>query len=161
MFRTASSVLHILPIAGLYTFLPKYLESQFRLPAYNANMISGNYREWTCERSLGIPKRIPNYITNDMHTPWEMNRVGNKHSDVHSDERSGGRRRKISPPDVRRDYDAKWIIWRKRQNGHVVSLTGEKNCSLTSFASCRKRQNLSANQTEYFGIITNSPFRAT
>lgn len=45
MFRTASSVLHILPIAGLYTFLPKYLESQFRLPAHHANMISGNYRE--------------------------------------------------------------------------------------------------------------------
>lgn len=42
MFRTASSVLHILPIAGLYTFLPKYLESQFRLAAHAANMISGN-----------------------------------------------------------------------------------------------------------------------
>lgn len=41
MFRTASSVLHILPIAGLYTFLPKYLESQFRLPTPSANMISG------------------------------------------------------------------------------------------------------------------------
>ncbi|XP_032670371.1 solute carrier organic anion transporter family member 74D [Odontomachus brunneus] len=41
MFRTASSVLHILPIAGLYTFLPKYLESQFRLAAHHANMISG------------------------------------------------------------------------------------------------------------------------
>lgn len=41
MFRTASSVLHILPIAGLYTFLPKYLESQFRLPAHSAAMISG------------------------------------------------------------------------------------------------------------------------
>nr|CAD7463157.1 unnamed protein product [Timema tahoe] len=41
MFRTASSVLHILPIAGLYTFLPKYLESQFRLAAHTANMISG------------------------------------------------------------------------------------------------------------------------
>ncbi|KAI4454165.1 organic anion transporter [Holotrichia oblita] len=43
MFRTASSVLHILPIAGLYTFLPKYLESQFRLPTPSANMISGTY----------------------------------------------------------------------------------------------------------------------
>ncbi|XP_044741368.1 solute carrier organic anion transporter family member 74D [Chrysoperla carnea] len=41
MFRTASSVLHILPIAGIYTFLPKYLESQFRLPAHTANLISG------------------------------------------------------------------------------------------------------------------------
>lgn len=41
MFRTASSVLHILPIAGLYTFLPKYLETQFRLPTPTANMISG------------------------------------------------------------------------------------------------------------------------
>lgn len=41
MFRTASSVLHILPIAGLYTFLPKYLESQFRQTAHTANMVSG------------------------------------------------------------------------------------------------------------------------
>lgn len=41
MLRTASSVLHILPIAGLYTFLPKYLESQFRMTAHKANMISG------------------------------------------------------------------------------------------------------------------------
>lgn len=39
--RTASSVLHILPIAGLYTFLPKFLESQFQLTATKANMISG------------------------------------------------------------------------------------------------------------------------
>lgn len=41
MCRTASSVLHILPIAGIYTFLPKYLESQFRMPAHAAAMISG------------------------------------------------------------------------------------------------------------------------
>lgn len=41
LYRTASSVLHILPIAGLYTFLPKYLESQFQLTAAIANMISG------------------------------------------------------------------------------------------------------------------------
>ncbi|XP_039279412.1 solute carrier organic anion transporter family member 74D [Nilaparvata lugens] len=41
MFRTASSVLHLLPIAGLYTFLPKYLESQFRLAAHDANLVSG------------------------------------------------------------------------------------------------------------------------
>ena len=41
VLRTASSVLHILPVAGLYTFLPKYFESQFRLPASSANMISG------------------------------------------------------------------------------------------------------------------------
>jgi len=41
LFRTASSVLHILPVAGFYTFLPKYLESQFRLAAHVANMISG------------------------------------------------------------------------------------------------------------------------
>lgn len=39
--RTASGVLHILPISGLYTFLPKYLESQFQLTAGNANIISG------------------------------------------------------------------------------------------------------------------------
>ncbi|KAG8189334.1 hypothetical protein JTE90_021839 [Oedothorax gibbosus] len=41
LYRTASSVLHILPIAGLYTFLPKYLESQFLLSQPMANMISG------------------------------------------------------------------------------------------------------------------------
>ncbi|KAK3930526.1 Solute carrier organic anion transporter family member 74D [Frankliniella fusca] len=41
MCRTASSVLHILPIAGIYTFLPKYLESQFRMPAHDAAFISG------------------------------------------------------------------------------------------------------------------------
>ena len=40
MFRTASSVFHLLPIAGLYTFLPKYLETQFRLPAADANLIT-------------------------------------------------------------------------------------------------------------------------
>ena len=39
--RTASSVLHILPISGLYTFLPKYLESQFQLTASEANAIAG------------------------------------------------------------------------------------------------------------------------
>ncbi|UXI21249.1 putative 14-3-3 protein [Sarcoptes scabiei] len=39
--RTASSVLHILPISGLYTFLPKYLESQFKLTATDANIIAG------------------------------------------------------------------------------------------------------------------------
>lgn len=43
LFRTASSVLHILPVAGLYTFLPKYLESQFRMAAHTANMISGSF----------------------------------------------------------------------------------------------------------------------
>jgi len=41
MLRTASSVLHIFPIAGLYTFLPKFLESQFRFPAHSANMATG------------------------------------------------------------------------------------------------------------------------
>ncbi|XP_073839641.1 organic anion transporting polypeptide 74D [Musca autumnalis] len=40
MFRTASCVFHLLPIAGLYTFLPKYLETQFRLAPYDANMIA-------------------------------------------------------------------------------------------------------------------------
>lgn len=40
MFRTASSVFHLLPIAGLTTFLPKYLETQFRLPAADANLIA-------------------------------------------------------------------------------------------------------------------------
>ena len=40
MCRTASSVLHLLPVAGLYTFLPKYLETQFRLPAHEAALIA-------------------------------------------------------------------------------------------------------------------------
>ncbi|KAM7355164.1 organic anion transporting polypeptide 74D isoform 2-T4 [Cochliomyia hominivorax] len=40
MFRTASCVFHLLPIAGLYTFLPKYLETQFRLAPYDANMVA-------------------------------------------------------------------------------------------------------------------------
>lgn len=39
--RTASSVFHILPISGLYTFLPKYLESQFQLTAKDASLIAG------------------------------------------------------------------------------------------------------------------------
>lgn len=47
MFRTASCVLHLLPVAGLYTFLPKYLESQFRLPTHDANLISGTYLAFT------------------------------------------------------------------------------------------------------------------
>jgi hypothetical protein len=59
MFRTASSVLHILPIAGLYTFLPKYLESQFRLAAHTANMISGMYQ--TCEQNEKFIKNDNEY----------------------------------------------------------------------------------------------------
>ena len=55
VFRTASSVLHILPVAGLYTFLPKYLESQFRLAAHSANMISGKYCLETQIDSLAKP----------------------------------------------------------------------------------------------------------
>lgn len=43
MFRTASSVLHLLPVAGLYTFLPKYLESQFQMAAHESSMITGTY----------------------------------------------------------------------------------------------------------------------
>ena len=34
-------MLHILPIAGFYTFLPKYLETQFGLTVYDAAMVSG------------------------------------------------------------------------------------------------------------------------
>jgi Organic Anion Transporter Polypeptide (OATP) family len=41
MFRTASAVLHLLPITGLYVFLPKYLENQFQMATHNANFISG------------------------------------------------------------------------------------------------------------------------
>lgn len=41
MWRTASSVLHLMPISGVYSFLPKYLEKNFRLPTHDANLISG------------------------------------------------------------------------------------------------------------------------
>ncbi|XP_064292967.1 solute carrier organic anion transporter family member 74D-like isoform X2 [Plodia interpunctella] len=41
MWRTASSVLHLMPISGVYSFLPKYLEKQFRLPTHDANLVSG------------------------------------------------------------------------------------------------------------------------
>ncbi|CAG9805493.1 unnamed protein product [Chironomus riparius] len=43
MFRTASAVLHLLPITGLYVFLPKYFETQFHLSAADANWISGTF----------------------------------------------------------------------------------------------------------------------
>ncbi|XP_028165656.1 solute carrier organic anion transporter family member 5A1-like isoform X1 [Ostrinia furnacalis] len=41
MYRTASSVLHLMPISGVYSFLPKYMETQFRLSTHDANLISG------------------------------------------------------------------------------------------------------------------------
>ncbi|GBP29068.1 Solute carrier organic anion transporter family member 4C1 [Eumeta japonica] len=41
MCRTASSVLHLMPISGIYSFLPKYLEKQFRLATHEANLVSG------------------------------------------------------------------------------------------------------------------------
>ncbi|KAG9509960.1 hypothetical protein GZH46_01513 [Fragariocoptes setiger] len=41
LLRLFSSVLHILPIAGFYTFLPKYLIEQFDVAASNASAISG------------------------------------------------------------------------------------------------------------------------
>lgn len=41
MWRTASSVLHLMPISGVYSFLPKYLEKQFQLPTHEANLVSG------------------------------------------------------------------------------------------------------------------------
>ncbi|XP_039760790.1 solute carrier organic anion transporter family member 74D-like [Pararge aegeria] len=41
MWRTASSVLHLMPISGVYSYLPKYLEQQFRLPTHDANLVSG------------------------------------------------------------------------------------------------------------------------
>jgi Organic Anion Transporter Polypeptide (OATP) family len=43
MFRTASAVLHLVPITGLYVFLPKYLENQFHMATHNANFISGTF----------------------------------------------------------------------------------------------------------------------
>lgn len=53
MYRTASSVLHLLPLAGIYTFLPKYFESQFHFPTHTANMVTGifiytQYSYYTC-----------------------------------------------------------------------------------------------------------------
>lgn len=41
VLRTFSSVFHLLPISGLYTFLPKYLESEFKMAAFEANMVTG------------------------------------------------------------------------------------------------------------------------
>lgn len=43
MFRTASAVLHLLPITGLYVYLPKYLENQFQMATHNATFISGTF----------------------------------------------------------------------------------------------------------------------
>jgi sugar phosphate permease len=43
MFRTASAVLHLLPITGLYIFLPKYLENQFQMASSNASFASGTF----------------------------------------------------------------------------------------------------------------------
>lgn len=43
MFRTASAVLHLLPITGLYVFLPKYLETQFHVASTVANKITGTF----------------------------------------------------------------------------------------------------------------------
>lgn len=39
--RIASTVFHTLPVSGLYTFLPKYLEYQFRITASDASFVSG------------------------------------------------------------------------------------------------------------------------
>lgn len=41
LLRMLSGILHILPIAGFYTFFPKYLEEQFRIAASSASAISG------------------------------------------------------------------------------------------------------------------------
>lgn len=41
LLRMISGILHILPIAGFYTFLPKYLSEQFRIAASSASAISG------------------------------------------------------------------------------------------------------------------------
>ncbi|KAL5293208.1 hypothetical protein ACFFRR_011777 [Megaselia abdita] len=39
MFRTASSVFHLMPISGFYSFLPKYMESQFNIPITSSTII--------------------------------------------------------------------------------------------------------------------------
>lgn len=41
LLRLLSGILHILPIAGFYTFLPKYLIEQYRIVPSSANAISG------------------------------------------------------------------------------------------------------------------------
>lgn len=41
LLRVLSGVLHILPIAGFYTFFPKYLIEQFRIAPSSASAISG------------------------------------------------------------------------------------------------------------------------
>lgn len=41
LLRMLSAVLHILPIAGFFTFLPKYLIEQFRITSSSASAISG------------------------------------------------------------------------------------------------------------------------
>lgn len=39
--RISSTVFHTLPVSGLYTFLPKYLEYQYRITASDASFLSG------------------------------------------------------------------------------------------------------------------------
>lgn len=41
LLRLVSGILHILPIAGFYTFLPKYLIEQYRIAPSSASAISG------------------------------------------------------------------------------------------------------------------------
>lgn len=41
LLRMLSGILHLLPIAGFFTFLPKYLEEQFRIAPSSADAISG------------------------------------------------------------------------------------------------------------------------
>ncbi|KAG5682319.1 hypothetical protein PVAND_011678 [Polypedilum vanderplanki] len=43
IFRTLSAVFHLLPITGLYVFLPKYLETQFHMSPHSTTFISGTF----------------------------------------------------------------------------------------------------------------------
>jgi solute carrier organic anion transporter family, member 5A len=43
MLRTFSAVFHLLPITGLYVFLPRYLETQFLMPANQASFFAGTF----------------------------------------------------------------------------------------------------------------------
>lgn len=70
--RTASSVLHILPIAGLYTFLPKYIESQFRMTATEANMVSGD----VCKFSNLKVRRLTAFTTRFFNFDWCVHHLG-------------------------------------------------------------------------------------
>lgn len=54
MLRTISAVLHLLPITGLYIFLPRYLETQFLIPTNRATFFSGTFGILTMGLGISI-----------------------------------------------------------------------------------------------------------